>query len=243
MLEECPYAAEYRSDLAWTRTLARWVHSYNHHRSHSALAGRAPIARSKTSRRIQLEAWGCACCAGGLQCGSVRILLHVAVHSADSAAEGCSCIRLGRFKSPLSSAPARPWAQSTEHSSLRRRVSRLRRLGLLLRSPISRLPHHPVRLQHAAGSWAQGRPGRSQEGAAATPGSEPVDTPSDVPFAAQAETLGLTSKCRQVPHGRCHRRWLRAIHPPALTCYRSMNRSGYVPRLRCQMLYIALARG
>lgn len=45
MLEECTYAAVYRSEAARTRALARWVHSYNHHRSHSSIGGRAPITR------------------------------------------------------------------------------------------------------------------------------------------------------------------------------------------------------
>ena len=45
MLDECAYAAVYRSDTARTRALARWVHSYNHHRSHSSIGGRAPITR------------------------------------------------------------------------------------------------------------------------------------------------------------------------------------------------------
>jgi transposase InsO family protein len=45
MLDECAYAAVYRSEAARTRALARWVHSYNHHRSHSSIGGRAPITR------------------------------------------------------------------------------------------------------------------------------------------------------------------------------------------------------
>ena len=45
LLEECAYAAVYRSDGARTRALARWVHAYNHHRSHTALGGQPPISR------------------------------------------------------------------------------------------------------------------------------------------------------------------------------------------------------
>ena len=45
MLDECAYAAVYRSEAARTRALARWVHSYNHHRSHSSIGGRPPITR------------------------------------------------------------------------------------------------------------------------------------------------------------------------------------------------------
>ena len=45
LAEECAYAAVYRSDAARTRALARWVHSYNHHRPHTALGGKPPISR------------------------------------------------------------------------------------------------------------------------------------------------------------------------------------------------------
>ena len=45
LLEECAYAAVFRSDRARSRALARWVHSYNHHRPHSSLGGRPPISR------------------------------------------------------------------------------------------------------------------------------------------------------------------------------------------------------
>ena len=45
LLDECAYAAVYRSDHARTRALARWIHIYNHHRPHTALGGRPPITR------------------------------------------------------------------------------------------------------------------------------------------------------------------------------------------------------
>ena len=45
LLEECAYAAVYRSDRARSRALDRWLHSYNHHRPHTALGGKAPITR------------------------------------------------------------------------------------------------------------------------------------------------------------------------------------------------------
>ena len=45
LVEECAYAAVYRSDRARTRALDRWVHVYNHHRPHTALGGQAPISR------------------------------------------------------------------------------------------------------------------------------------------------------------------------------------------------------
>ena len=50
MLDECAYAAVYRSEAARTRALARWVHNYNHHRSHSSIGGRHPSPASPTSR-------------------------------------------------------------------------------------------------------------------------------------------------------------------------------------------------
>jgi transposase InsO family protein len=45
LLEECAYYRVYKSDHARTRALDRWLHSYNHHRPHTALAGKAPITR------------------------------------------------------------------------------------------------------------------------------------------------------------------------------------------------------
>jgi transposase InsO family protein len=45
LLEECAYAAVYRSDRARNRALDRWLHSYNHHRPHTALGGKAPVTR------------------------------------------------------------------------------------------------------------------------------------------------------------------------------------------------------
>jgi transposase InsO family protein len=45
LLNECAYAAVYRSDQARTRALARWLHAYNHHRRHTSLGGKPPISR------------------------------------------------------------------------------------------------------------------------------------------------------------------------------------------------------
>jgi transposase InsO family protein len=45
LLEECAYAAVYRSDRARDRALDRWLHTYNHHRPHTALGGKPPITR------------------------------------------------------------------------------------------------------------------------------------------------------------------------------------------------------
>ena len=45
LLEECAYRQVFRSDAARERALARWLHSYNHHRPHTALGGRPPISR------------------------------------------------------------------------------------------------------------------------------------------------------------------------------------------------------
>ncbi len=45
LLEECAYAAVYRSDRTRRRALDRWIHAYNHHRPHSSLGGQPPISR------------------------------------------------------------------------------------------------------------------------------------------------------------------------------------------------------
>jgi transposase InsO family protein len=45
LVEECAYAAVYRSDRARSRALDRWLHSHNHHRPHSSLGGQPPITR------------------------------------------------------------------------------------------------------------------------------------------------------------------------------------------------------
>jgi transposase InsO family protein len=45
LLEEWAYVRLYRSNSARNRLLTRWLHRYNHHRSHTALRGRPPISR------------------------------------------------------------------------------------------------------------------------------------------------------------------------------------------------------
>lgn len=45
LLEEWAYVRLYRSNSARNRMLDRWLHRYNHHRSHTALKGRPPMAR------------------------------------------------------------------------------------------------------------------------------------------------------------------------------------------------------
>lgn len=45
LLEEWAYVRLYRSNSARNKLLDRWVHRYNHHRSHTALKGRPPMAR------------------------------------------------------------------------------------------------------------------------------------------------------------------------------------------------------
>jgi transposase InsO family protein len=45
LLDECAYYRVYKSDRARTRALDRWLHSYNHHRPHTALSGKPPITR------------------------------------------------------------------------------------------------------------------------------------------------------------------------------------------------------
>jgi len=39
------YARVYRSDTARTTALERWLHTYNHHRTHTALGGQPPMTR------------------------------------------------------------------------------------------------------------------------------------------------------------------------------------------------------
>jgi transposase InsO family protein len=45
LLEEWAYVRPYRSDRARTRALAKWLHTYNHHRCHTALGGLPPVSR------------------------------------------------------------------------------------------------------------------------------------------------------------------------------------------------------
>jgi transposase InsO family protein len=43
LLDEWAYVRVYRSDTARTQALERWLHLYNHHRSHTSLGGRTPM--------------------------------------------------------------------------------------------------------------------------------------------------------------------------------------------------------
>jgi len=43
LLDEWAYVRVYRSDAARTQALTRWLHLYNHHRSHTSLGGRTPM--------------------------------------------------------------------------------------------------------------------------------------------------------------------------------------------------------
>ena len=45
LLDEWAYVRVYRSDSARNAALDRWLHTYNHHRCHTALGGKAPISR------------------------------------------------------------------------------------------------------------------------------------------------------------------------------------------------------
>ena len=45
LLDEWAYVRVYRTDSDRNSALAHWLHSYNHHRCHTALAGKAPISR------------------------------------------------------------------------------------------------------------------------------------------------------------------------------------------------------
>jgi len=46
LLEEWAYVRVYRSEVARTQALARWLHRYNHHRGHTALGGLPPVSRT-----------------------------------------------------------------------------------------------------------------------------------------------------------------------------------------------------
>jgi transposase InsO family protein len=43
LLEEWAYAREYRSEADRAAEYPRWLHTYNHHRGHTALGGKSPI--------------------------------------------------------------------------------------------------------------------------------------------------------------------------------------------------------
>jgi transposase InsO family protein len=45
MLEEWAYVRPYASELERTEAFGHFLHLYNHHRSHTALGGKAPISR------------------------------------------------------------------------------------------------------------------------------------------------------------------------------------------------------
>jgi len=45
LLDDWAYVRVYRSEHQRTQALQRWLHLYNHHRSHTSLAGQAPMTR------------------------------------------------------------------------------------------------------------------------------------------------------------------------------------------------------
>ena len=45
LLVEWAYVRLYTSEAARTRALTRWLHRYNHHRTHTALGGHPPASR------------------------------------------------------------------------------------------------------------------------------------------------------------------------------------------------------
>ncbi|HVF03693.1 MAG TPA: integrase core domain-containing protein, partial [Frankiaceae bacterium] len=45
LLTEWAYVREYTSERARVTALRRWLHIYNHHRTHTALGGRPPASR------------------------------------------------------------------------------------------------------------------------------------------------------------------------------------------------------
>jgi transposase InsO family protein len=44
-LSQMAYVRTYRSDLQRADALDRWLHTYNHHRCHTALNGQPPMSR------------------------------------------------------------------------------------------------------------------------------------------------------------------------------------------------------
>jgi transposase InsO family protein len=46
LLTEWAYARPYASSQERTDALPAWLHTYNHHRAHTALGGRPPISRT-----------------------------------------------------------------------------------------------------------------------------------------------------------------------------------------------------
>jgi transposase InsO family protein len=45
LLAEWAYVKPYRSESARRAALPRWLHIYNHHRTHTSLGGRPPASR------------------------------------------------------------------------------------------------------------------------------------------------------------------------------------------------------
>ncbi|GAA3576151.1 hypothetical protein GCM10022222_71020 [Amycolatopsis ultiminotia] len=45
LLDEWAYAQPYQSETQRRETFPRWLHTYNHHRSHTTLAGHPPASR------------------------------------------------------------------------------------------------------------------------------------------------------------------------------------------------------
>ena len=45
LCDEWAYVRVYRSEHQRRQALARWLHTYNHHRNHTAIGGHPPITR------------------------------------------------------------------------------------------------------------------------------------------------------------------------------------------------------
>ena len=45
LLDEWAYVRKYSSEAERSRRLDSWLHTYNHHRSHTALGGQPPVTR------------------------------------------------------------------------------------------------------------------------------------------------------------------------------------------------------
>ncbi len=57
LLDEWAYARPYRSDIERREAFPGWLHSYNHHRGHTALAGKPPASRVPNLTRQSPVPW------------------------------------------------------------------------------------------------------------------------------------------------------------------------------------------
>jgi hypothetical protein len=58
LLEEWAYVRTYTSNAQRTRALDRWLHTYNHHRGHTALGGEPPISATNVAGQQLVASMG-----------------------------------------------------------------------------------------------------------------------------------------------------------------------------------------